>query len=125
MAPIDEFPNFHRQFQIDIVSVKTGMGLLVTGSDWKGTSSFGPNYEFLFRVNLQYLDDSHTTRFSREPIKTELVIANSKWQIEALWSIFVEHLRIFREPLDQMPLRMNDYDELTRHFVSWRLENGI
>ena len=122
MTIINEFPNFHRQFQMDIVSAKTGMGLLVTGSDWKVS---GPNYEFLFRVNLQYLDGSHITRFSRDPIKTELVIANSKWQLEALWGIFVEHLRIFREPLDQMPLLINDQDELKRHFVNWRLENGI
>lgn len=125
MAPIDTFPNFNRQFQIDIVSSQLGVGLLVTGSDWKIPNDIVPNFEFLFRVNLQYLDSNHTTRFRRDPIKSEIVVANSRWHLEALWGVFIEHLRIFREPLDQMPLLMNHHDELTRHFVSWRLENGI
>lgn len=81
--------------------------------------------EWIITVQMQYTDSSGTTRFYKDPIKTDILIPTAAWNLEAAYIYYRNKLRIFHMPLIRMPLMINDENDLTRHFVKWRLENGI
>lgn len=121
---INEFPDFNRSFQMDINCPWHQYHVLVQGYHHPGSDPRSQSREYIFKCTL-INNDSGTTAFAKTPFKLELVQASSKWQLEAMWGVFVSYLKIFRDPIDEMPLLINNHNEVIRHFVNWRLENGI
>lgn len=113
---------FPRCEQIKIMHSQRDIELLVSCKKNNMASRFD---EYIIMVELQYTDSSGVIYCDKDPVKVEIVVPTSAWNLEALYIYFIDKIRIFQRPLIQMPLFINDENELIRHFVKWRLEHGI
>jgi len=119
------FPDFNKSCTVPINS-RSHMNtydILATAAPSGGGWQRIP-HEYLFKCQLRKQVNNITFTHD-ELIKVEVIYASSLWQIDAMWSIFVISLRVFRMGIDEMPLLLNDNEELIRHYSKWRLEHCI